>query len=366
MADRNGNSDDNFMRPKMGQTFITLPVTFDYSGGRNESDKTRIAWTVILGVVGLIVCLGILFNKEGFFLTNIIVTCIVFWGILLFIRKILWKENKMKKEFLENQENDYERSTNDFFGIFAIQEVYPYVCRFRNGKSGVFIRLNKDVILGKYSESEFEHYEAIGDAYNLAGAGKVQLCHIDYMDNVGTDERLEQSFVDLSSVKQSALKDVLTDIFTYQQEQMMERVTTFDTYLFLWTGSDINAWNTIQNILSCFLDANYRSYHALDADDIRELCRVLYNLHDFSVIQAMSNAFAVESYNGVNAIKLINEDGSEEILGKTREQLDEERKLRIKEEEARKQEIKRRKSSKGKKKKEAEEDKDDVFNIFDD
>ena len=35
MADRNGNNDDNFMRPKMGQTFITLPVTFDYSGGRN-------------------------------------------------------------------------------------------------------------------------------------------------------------------------------------------------------------------------------------------------------------------------------------------------------------------------------------------
>ena len=88
MADRNGNNnDDNFMRPKMGQTFITLPVTFDYSGGRNESDKTRIAWTVIIGVVGFIVCLGILFNKEGFFLTNIIVSFIVqnYFGVYYYL-----------------------------------------------------------------------------------------------------------------------------------------------------------------------------------------------------------------------------------------------------------------------------------------
>ena len=366
MAERN-EDDVNFMRPKMGQTFITLPVTFDYSGGRGESDKTRIAWSVIISVVGIIVCLGILFNKEGFFLTNIFVACIVFYGILLFLRKVMWKEGKIKKEYLENKENDYERSTKDFFGIFAIGEVYPYVCRFRNGKSGMFIRLNKDVILGKYSESEFEHYEAIGDAYNLAGAGKVQLCHIDYMDNVGTDERLEQSFVDLSTLKQSALKDVLTDIFTYQQEQMMERVTTFDVYLFLWNGSDINAWNTIQSILSCFLDANYRSYHVLDTNDIRELCRVLNNLHDFSVVQAMLNAFVTSTYNGVNAIKLIKADGTEEVLGKTFEQKEEERKLKIQEEEARKQELKRRKSSGGKKKKKKGKDDDDqIFNIFDD
>lgn len=350
------------MRPAMGQTTMVLPVTFDYTGGRRDQNKSRIVWAVIVGVIGVLIGLGIFFSKDGSMLTNMIFGSLVIFIFSLVVRFAILREGKIRKDQISLVDSDYKQDVKSLWGIYSIDDQYPYYCRFRNGKSGIFVRLNKDVILGKYSESEFEHHEAIGDAYNLAGSSRVQMCHVDYMDNVGTDGRLEDSFIRLSDVRNPDLKDVLTDIFAYQQEQMMERVTTFDVYAFLWTGSDINAWSTIQRILGCFMEANYRSYHILNSSDLRELPKTLFNFHDFSVLEAMSSAFSTTSYTGIVPIKVINSDGSEEILGKTVEEKEEERKLQMREQELKKQEIKRRKASRGKRKKIEDEE----INLFDD
>lgn len=349
---------DGGMRPRLGQSSLVLPVTFDYSGGRRESKRSRITWSIILMILALIVGLGVLFSSEGTFISNVLICAVVLGIATSFIRIKLLREPKIRREYIQLRDTDYEREYREFWGIYNISDTYPYYCRFRNGKSGLFIRLNKDVILGKYSESEFEHYEAIGDAYNLAGEGRVQICHLDYMDNVGTDERLEESFVSLSDVTNGDLKDLLTDIFTYQQEQMMARVTTFDAYLFLWNGSDINAWSTIQRILSCFLEANYRSYHILNSEDLRELAKVMFNLHDFSAIESMSSAFTTNSNAGIIPISVEYSDGSVDVLNKTIQERKEEQELQRKERELKKQELKRRKSGK---KKVVEEEEIDLF-----
>lgn len=353
---------DNGMRPKMGATSMSLPITFDYSGGRRESNRSRKFWSVIISIVCFIVGLGIMFNKQGSFFFNILYGLVFMFVASLFVRFILLKEAKVRRAYISLLDSDYEKDNADIWGIYSIEDQYPFYCRFRNGKSGLFVRLNKDVILGKFSEAQFEHYEAISDALNVAGGSKVQICHVDYMDNVGTDERIEESFIQLSEVTNPDLKDVLTDIFTYQQEQMMERVTTFDVYLFMWNGSDINAWSTIQRILSCFLEANYRSYHVLDQTDLRELGKVLFNLHDFSVNDAISTAFTTnDSYSGITPISLVKADGEEIKLDKTFEEKKLEREQKIKAEEARKAEIKRRKAEKKSKKNKKKEEEIDLM-----
>lgn len=345
----NNEVDKTGMRPKLGQTSIIMPVTFDYSGGRKETQKTAKVFSIVLAVIGVIVGVGTIFSKKGFFLTNFIFGVAIMYVVLFVIRFFLLKEGKIREDRIKLQDRDYKKDLKEWWGIYNISDIYPYYCRFRNGMSGIFVRLNKDVILGKFTESEHEHYEAIGDAYNICGASNIKMCHIDYMDNIGTDERIEESFVALERVKNPDLKDLLTDVFTYQQEQMRERVTTFDTYLFMWSGSDVSAWNVIQRILSCFMQANYRSYHVLNESDLRELQITLGNLEDFSVIDAMMNAFVTESTVSINPISVSHGNGEVEILGKTRAQRKEEAILKEKEEELKKEELKRRKKSRGKK-----------------
>jgi hypothetical protein len=332
------------MRPKVGDTRVTLPVTFDYTGGRVESFKYKVLWSVAIGIVGIIACIGIIFNKRGSWYVNIPLGFAVLYAVLWFIRYIMLNESKVRKYYAALEATDYEKDFRDYWGIYAVEETYPYVVRYRNGRSGLFIRLNKDVILGKYSESEYEHYEAIGDAYNIAGTSSITMCHVDYMANVGSDERIEEAFIDLGNVDNTDLRDVLIDIFGYMQHQMNERVTTYDVYVFTYSGSDVAAWNSIQRILSCFMDANYVNYQVLDISEIRELFKTLINVHEFSANTAMSNAFEFDNVSaGVVPIRIIYDDGTEEKLNKTQAELKSEAQVREQEKTLKENERKRRK-----------------------
>lgn len=343
------NVEDNTgMRPKMGDTSITLPITFDYSGGRADKDRSHKLWSVILTIVGVLIEIGIIFSKKGIFQKLLLIVTVAL-GFLIFIRYFLLKEGVRKEDYKRIVSNDYKLSYKDIWGIYKVEELHPYICRFRNGKSGLYIKLNKDVVLGKYIESEYHHYEAISDAYNLAGAGEVQMIHIDYMDNVGTDDRLQNSFKSLNDVSNPDLKDLLSDIYGFQQENIFNRVSTFDVYAFLWTGNDITAWNTISRILNCFLDANYRSYQILNEKDLRDLTKVVFNLEDFSVNKACAEAFGNSKISGIVPISVTDKDGNVTIINKTK--AEKEKELKEKQEEEIRLEEEKIKNKKSKKKK---------------
>lgn len=333
------------MRPKLGQTSLVLPITFDYSGGRGAKAGSRKIWAILLSIIAVIFGVGTMLKKSGFFLSNFLLGLALMYGVLFIVRFVFLKEGQSRREEIEMEDNDFKKQIKTIWGIYEISPLYPYICRFRNGKSGVIVRLNKDVILGKYSESEFEHYEAISDAYNICGSSKIQMCHVDYMDNIGMDERLDTSFEKLTDVDNVDIRDLLTDIFSYQRELMLERLTTFDVYVFMWQSNDRASWNVVRKILSCFMDANYRSFQLLRESDLGELTKVIFNLEDFSVLSAELNAFEENTEGSANIVPISvhKADGEVVKLGKTREELAEEARLEAKREEMRKQ----AKSSKG-------------------
>lgn len=353
--------DSSGMRPQLGDANITLPITFDYSGGRKDSEKSVKLWSVILTIVGIILTLGVLFGDNKIYI-KVPLAVVVAFGFMFVIRFFLLKEGKKREDYKAMLANDYKLDYKNIWGIYKVEEMHPYYCRFRNGKSGVYIRLNKDVILGKYSESEYQHYEAIADAYNLAGAGKVQMVHIDYMDNVGTDERLEESFISLEDVENPDLKDLLTDMYSFQQANLLRRVTTFDVYAFLWTGNDYMAWNTISRILNCFLEANYRSYQILNERDLREFTKVVFNINDFSVSDASAHAFESTGTASITPISVTDKEGNVTVLNKTSEEKIAERKARLAEQEAQRRELERRKKDKKKRKPKNSDNDNDLYN----
>lgn len=350
------------MRPTKGCRTISLPVTFDYSGGRSDKKKSRILLACILMVIGTIFTLGMIFNKQGHFIVNVIIGVLIFVCTLYIVRYPVMGEKALRKSYNDVDSTDMEKSFKEIWGIYDISDEYPHICRLRSGKSALFVQLNKDVILGKYSDSEFSHYEAIGDAYNLSGSGSIQICHIDYMSNVGFDESIENSFAQLVDVENPDLKDILTDIFSYQQSQMMERVTTYDVYAFYWKGSDSLAWSAIQDILSCFLDANYVSYHILNRNDLRFLPTYLFNLHEFSVFRAIQSAFEVSTKSTIVPISILRANGDFEKINLTSEERREKTMQEEKERQIKKGEMKRRKNNKHKKRNSYEED--DVIDFF--
>lgn len=356
---------ENSMRPKKGDTTINLPVTFDYSGGRNDANKSKILWVFIVGVIGFIVGIGTMTSSEGFFLFNILLGLLIMFGVSLVVRFLIMKEHKVRNRMAKLQEDDFARTYGDFWGIHSIDDFYPYYAHLRNGKTAIYIQFEKDVILGKVSEAEYEHYEAIGDAYNLAGSMNIGMCHIDYMGNIGNDERLIDCFDTLPDIENEDLRDVMTDIYSNLQDLMNEKVSTFDVYVFTFKSSEQLFWYSLQKILGCMLEANYISFKILNKDDLRDLTKNLYNLHDFSIVEANSEAFVRRTKTGIVPISILSPDGTVSVLNKTVEEKREESLLKQEEAKLRKEEEKRRKrlkkNRKSKKDKEKENEEIDIF-----
>ena len=260
-------------------------------------------------------------------LTNFAIGVVIIYFTIFIVRFFLLKEGNVRSEAITIKDNDYKLNIREIWGIYDISNQYPYICRFRNGKSGIIVKLNKDVILGKYNDAEHEHFEAIADAYNICGSSNIQMCHVDYMDVIGNDERLDASFESLNNVSNPDMRDLLTDIYSYQKDQMSKRVTTYDAYVFLWKGSDRVAWNTIKSILNCFMQANYRSYQLLNEEELRELPKSVFNLKEFSAVFAMLNSFDSKLSSGIVPIRLEKANGEVETLGKTLKEKREERAL---------------------------------------
>lgn len=356
-----GNS-ENIMKPEKGDSSINLPVTFDYSGGRKETNKSKILWSCILGVLGFIIGVGTMFSDEGFFLFNIVFGLAIMFVVSLIIRFPIMKEHKIREEMIKLADEDYVKGYEDLWGIFNMDDTYPYYAHLRNGKTVLFVQFEKDVILGKVDDSKYNHYEAIGDAYNLAGSMDIGMCHVDYMGNIGSDERLTECFKDLSHVDNPDIRDLLTDVYSNLQFLMSDSVSTFDVYAFTFKTSENTFWYNIQQVFGCMLEANYTSLKILNQSDLRELSKSLFNLHDFSVVEASLGSFGSKKYAGVIPISVTKYDGTEIILNKTIDEKNEERRIKEKELALKKEEDRRRKKSKkNNKSKNSSDDEIDIF-----
>jgi len=352
---------ENIMRPRKGDSVVNLPVTFDYSGGRKESNKSKILWACVVAVLGLIVGVGTMTSDDGFFLFNIIFGLLIMFGVTLIIRFGIMKEHKVRDRMVKLEDDDYKKDFSDLWGIYSMDDTHPYYAHLRNGRTALYIQFEKDVILGKVVDSEYDHYEAIADAYNVAGAMQIGVCHIDYMDNIGSDDRLVECFNDLPSVENPDMRNMLTDVYTNLQKMMETSVSTFDVYVFTFKGSESTFWYNLQQVISCFLEANYVSFKILDQNDLRDLSKSLFNLHDFSVVEASSSTFDKKKYAGVVPISVVSQDGTETIINKTMEEKKEEKRIKEKESRLKKEEDKRRKKNK-KKSKSTSEEEIDIFN----
>ena len=87
------------MRPKMGDSHITLPITFDYSGGRSEKNHSKKVWSIILSVISIIIFIGLLFRGDNPWYIRIFLAFGFEALFILFLRFIMFKESRKKEEY---------------------------------------------------------------------------------------------------------------------------------------------------------------------------------------------------------------------------------------------------------------------------
>lgn len=327
--------------PDVGDRTVTIPLTFDARYRSKALTKGRLVSVVIIFLIWIILAITSIFVFE--FPNKIRVPIILFIALLYISRKLVIRENYYRKKREELLDNDYQYEYALFWQIYSIRKVYPYICYYTNGLKAVFVRFEKDIIVGKDKKDEYNHFESISDAYNLMQKKGVNAIHIDYMDMVGKDTRMEKLFESATNIENKDIQNIITRMYTNIESDMKNAFASYDVYVFLYKGRDEAFLDALEEIIPAFNRANFIRYKILNNLEMADLARTLMNIDTFSVQRASSKLFQGTNESDFLNVIWVVRDGNRIVLNKTKAEREEEARVINLERETQKQVKKKRK-----------------------
>lgn len=319
------------MEPKRGDTTVSIPVTFDVQGARDDLTIPKMLLGLLISIGGFVAMIILFFVADDKY--QPLVPLLAGFGTFIFVRYFFLKEGYYKKKQEELIESDYKFSTNLFWGIYSINDYFPYVCKLANGSLCIFVAFDKDVVIGRDENGDFDHHDALADAYALMISKDIRCIHIDYADTVGKDKRMDCLFDNLANTENTDLRQELTHMFDFIQSCMYTSYADYDVYAFYYRGREEAFWDDLQVVIEAFDKANYVRDRVLNREEIGNLCSTLFNLTEFSVTRANENVF-LTSTTSSSCIKVIwtEKDGKRTITSRTKEEIEQERRVKANEE----------------------------------
>lgn len=305
------------MRPEPNNDFVEIPMTFDVTSGTPPLTEKRLTlgFLISLGIVVASIVLAILSSSW-----SLAIPILIIGVIAMTIFRVVWfNEIYYRKKMSELVANDYTYSSKVIWDIYEIAPGFP-ICSFKNGTKAVFVSFDKDIIVGKPDDNEFLHYEAIAEGLQTVAHKGITCMHLDYMDTVGKDGRLDDVIKGLLETPNEELRQLLSLVFEYQQYTMTKSYSTYDVFVFFYKYNDSEFQDDLESIVGSFMNANYVRYRLLGANQIRELVKSIYNLEDFSVNEACDNVFKKEEGSKYIRVIWTECDGKRTVFSKTAEE----------------------------------------------
>lgn len=312
------------MIPEKGDTYINIPITFDkQSKGRILTKQKFLVSALIFGVQ-FFICVMCWIAGPVLWKILFPIIGLTLWSLIT--RFILLRERYFKAKRAELREKDYLFGSSVFWNIASIDEAYPYFVRFGNGSLGLFVAFDKDVIVGKPEDNDYYHYEAISEAYKEMAKRGIYCMHIDYMDVCGKDDRMIELFKIAANTENPDLKLALTRFYDNIENLMNRAYACYDVYCFYSHQRDDLFWDDVQGVIGLLNQANFIRSRILDREELGILAKALFNIDDFSVMQACDYIYKEQSTNWLKPI-WVERDGKRTILNKTSEELEEVRRV---------------------------------------
>lgn len=309
------------MRPKEKSEYVDIPVAIDGGNAGIAQKKGKVFWTFILFGAWIFTSLIALLLGSG--TAKILYPLISFFAFVWIVRFVVLQEVYYRKKREEIERNSYVYDYDVFWNIVEVSDSYPYIAQFANGRKGIFVAMDKDVIIGKGDLNDFDHYEAISQAYKQMVARGMECMHLDYMDTVGKDPRLDSLFAEAEGIENPDLKKVIMAKYEYLERLMSSSYSSYDVYCFYSYNRDDAFWKDVQPLLLQFMQANYLNARILDRDKIGSLVQALYGVEGFSVAKACD--LLLSRTNNANFLKLIwtEVDGERTVHNRTQEEISE-------------------------------------------
>lgn len=333
------------LQPQRGDDKVAVPFSFDSKWNTLELriSKVYILFAACIVAFILWIVVMIIASSDNIRLWGSIILLL---GVPTVLRFAVVEEGKFMKNYRMLREHDYIYDYSLFWSIYDSSTTAPTVFYHISGLYSIFVAFDKDVVVGKGNDSDFEHYDALSDAYNLLAKKGISCVHVDYMDNVGKDVRLAGMMEKLEvECKAEDLKNCVLDMYSYLQWYMSDTYSDYDVYCFTTKMRPDLFLDELNPVLNAFLNANYIRYRVLDRADLRDLVASVMSIPDFSVTRSCDGLFASRGLTSYLKIIWTERDGVREKVNKTKAEIAADARIVAEEKEARKRNKHRKKSA---------------------
>lgn len=313
------------MQPtKENNSHIEIPLTFDSKRKGRQSAASRVFFGLALALIWIF-CLLLSLAKDtvgGKLLWMMISTA----GFIYLLRFLYFREKYYREKRAILEKNNYLFDTSLLWSIVEVSNDYPCTVTFRNGYKGVFVALDKGVIVGKDDGFMYDHHSAIADVYKDLANSDIEFSHLDFMDSIGKDNRLTSLFSAASTIKGKHLRDLITMKYDYLEKSMQRAYSTYDVYCMYWKKDDVEAKQDIMSAVGAFKRANFSRTRFLNKYEIGVLVQTLFNLTNFSLNTAVETSLGKDSSSYLKVI-WGEKDGVKTVLAQTSEERKAERRV---------------------------------------
>jgi hypothetical protein len=346
------------VKPEKGSDIVNIPITFDSRGGSSRATiASKSLWVLLVFLFWLVSSIFTFVAAYGFWKWGYPI--LASFGAVFVSRFLIIRERFYKSKRKELIENEYMFNHSIFWNIYEISARYPHIAQYGNGLKGIFVALDKDVIVGRATDYDYTHHEAIANAYQQMEKRGIECIHIDYMDTVGKDDRMVSLFKNAELTENPDLRSVLMRIYDNIEYTMNRAYASYDVYCFYSRSRDDLFWDELQIVLDYFRQANYIRSRVLNREDISLLSKSIMNIDDFSVNRASDNLFKeLHKQEHIRPI-WVEKDSERTILGKTTDEIQETRRVQQSERGLKKKSTRSKLSFR---KKKQEDDDIDLFN----
>lgn len=306
------------LKPVRGSNYIDIPLTLDVANSASYINKMKltIGYLIVVGIVIAALILSVVFRTVQVFLLCVVATVI---GIVL-MRYCWFDERRYRKCYRNIAEHNNAYGSDMFWSIYEVSEGKMPICYYKNGQKALFVAFEKDIKIGADTDASEDHWDALTAAYRQLAYKKIQFMHIDYMDSIGKNKRLDATVDRLLQTPNTELRRLLGITFDYQKQLLQDSYLTYDVFVFYYNGDDNTFRADIETILNQMLQANYSHYYYMHIDELRELAKSLYGMSEFSALQATEAVFGDNSIKKKIKVISYTKNGDIVKVHKTREE----------------------------------------------
>lgn len=304
------------MRPQEGSSIIYLPVTLEANVGRSSNRFSMLVGAGVGTVLWVLISFGELTSGDSW--ATKFVKLFVFTVIaMIIVRFVFLQEYKYRRTYSNLKLHNNEFDLSSIWSIVSIDDVVgrPHFVHYRNGATGLFVMMENDVVVGKPTNDEYLSYEALGNAYQQAFNYELDMEHLDIMDFIGHDRRLDYARRTMTErCNNPEIRSMMSQIFDNLQSKMNDNVTVYDIYVF-HTNNMTNEvfYSRVSQVLQIMLGGNYSSYHMMNSKEIGSLVKSMFNLGSFSVVDSLITSYKVSEIKSIKVLDATFADGTTEV-----------------------------------------------------